>query len=194
MSKQVPFTVHIKIFPQRPGKRTENMRELQRIASLISDSVVDAEVGTERWSSGDTINVATPSGGQSYGGSDAGPTGSVSSRFSDLSYGGAVVPQFGDAPPQVRITGFYTSSSANNQPHPDTTLVHAGQTLTRAGGAHPWETGGNPTSTIETEVKALKTFLETNITAGLPSSITYKIFRIEYSGIVWGDRGHHFPK
>src|SRR5688572_318816 len=120
----VPFTVHIKIFPDRPGKRFEYVRELQRIATLMYDALDGL---TE-------LNLAQPGGGQQQ---------SIN-RFSGLTNGMAVKPQFGNTPPQVQITGFFEVSSANAQPHHDKQLLHTGSSQSGPAGGHTWQ--ANPTS------------------------------------------------
>jgi hypothetical protein len=183
MAKQVPFDVYIKIFPQRTGKRHEYIREIQRISSLVYDALTDASLYTDESSA---MNMAEPGGGQQLYNRKTG------NKYSSLSYGGGAVPQFGNSPPYVQITGFYTSSTANAQVHPDKTLIHAGETLTRAGGSHSFES--NPNTAIADEVKTLKALIESNLTAGLPGGITYSVFRIRYAGVIWGNRGYHFPR
>tara|TARA_R110000751_G_scaffold60240_2_gene125896 strand:- start:1627 stop:2178 length:552 start_codon:yes stop_codon:yes gene_type:complete len=182
MSKQVPFDAYIKIFPQRTGKRHEYIREIQRISSLIYDALTDAALYTDKSSA---MNIAEPGGGQQLYNRNTG------NKYSSLSYGGGVVPQFGNSPPYVQITGFYTSTAANTQVHPNTTLIHAGETLTRAGGAHSFES--NPNTAFADEVKTLKALIESNLTTGLPGGITYDVYRICYAGVIWGNRGYHFP-
>lgn len=180
MSKQVPFVAHIRIIPARGSgliktKRFETWRDMQKLAVLIHDSITNS-----------SINLADPGGGQHIG-----HGGTSQSGLSGLGDGGAVVPQIGESPALVRLVGFYTSSALNIQPHPAKQLIHAGETLTGPG-ATPWE--NNPVSTVDTEVASLKSDLETDITAGLPGGIDFSVFRIDYSGVVYGDRGYHFPQ
>jgi len=183
MAKQVPFEVYIKIFPQRTGKRHEYTRELQRLSSLVFDALTDASLNTDKSS---LMNLAAPGGGQQLYNRKTG------NKFSSLSYGGAVVPQFANSPPYVLISGFYTSSTANTQVHPNTTLIHAGETLTRAGGSHSFES--NPNTAYADEVKTLKALIEDNLDNGLPGGVTYDVSRITYAGVIWGSRGYHFPR
>lgn len=172
MAKWVPFTVHVKVHPANSDKRVERWRDLQKIAIFVYEGLETI--------SPDYINIAQPGGGQhrSYGG------------LSGLSYGCAMKPQFGDTPPQLQITGFYNSSSANIQPHSDVEIIHSGET--RLGNRSNSSLVG-PVATIDNEVKALKSLLESAIFSALPGGVEFSIFRIDYSGVVYGDRGYHFP-
>ena len=178
--KWVPFTAHIRIAPaygsgEIKSKRFEYWRDMQKLATLAYEELLDES----------TIQVATPGGGQhtSASGYRAGGIGGMTA-------GTAVKPQIGQSPAQLMITGLYQSSTQNVQPHPERTLIHAGEVVTGPG-AHAAEI--NPTSTISTEVADLKSKIETALTTAFPAGISYTVFRIDYSGIVFGDRGYHFP-
>lgn len=178
--KWVPFTVHIRIVPDHgsgvlKSKRFEYWRDMQKLSTMAYDGLIDES----------TIQVATPGGGQqtSASGFRAGGTGGMTA-------GTAAKPQIGQSPAQLMLTGFYQSSAKNIQPHPEKTLIHAGDVVTGPG-ARPSEV--NPVSTVGTEVAALKTTLETVLDASFPAGIEYQIFRLDYSGVTWGDRGYHFP-
>lgn len=176
--KWVPFTAHIRIVPANPGKRLEYWRDMQKIAGLVYgglETIVPS-----------TISIAKPGGGQqrSVGNTEYGGT-------SGLVYGCAVKPQMGETPAQLQISGFYNSSAANIQPHPELERIHAGEVLDGPG-AHGWDI--NPVSTVDNEVKALKAAMEAAISPALPGSVTYSIYRIEYSGVIYGNRGYHFPR
>jgi len=176
--KWVPFTVHIKITPKNPNKKFAYWRDMQKIANLVYGGLETLVPGT--------INIAQPGGGQhrSFSGTDYG-------GLSGLVNGCAIKPQFGEVPAQLQITGFYKSNSANSQPHSDLERIHAGSVITGPG-SHSWEI--NPTTTITNEVKALKTSLENAIILALPSNVPFNIFRIDYSGVIFGDRGYTFPQ
>lgn len=170
--KWVPFTLHMKILPNISGKRFENWRDMQKIAEQVYLALETLAP--------DTINIAIPGGGQqrSYCG------------FSSTVNGTAVKPQFGDTPAQLQITGFNKSESKNYQPHPDLMRIHAGEVMTGPN-QHSWETG--PSTTVDDEVRQLKSQIEAAVIANVPSDMIVKIFRIDYSGITYGDRGYHFP-
>jgi len=178
--KWVPFTVHIRITPDHgsgeiKSKRFEYWRDMQKLATMAYEGLIDES----------TIQVATPGGGQqtSASGYRAGGMGGMTA-------GAAAKPQIGQSPAQLQITGFYQSSAQNIQPHPERTLIHAGEVVTGPG-SHSAE--ANPVATVGTEVAALKTTLETVLDAAFPVGVSYQIFRLDYSGITWGDRGYHFP-
>lgn len=98
----------------------------------------------------------------------------------------------GNSPARASITGFYDATSENLQTYADKQLISANTNYIGAGGAH--SQNDIPTSTVQAEVKALKALLVADLDAGLPSAVSYSIFRIEYSGIIWGNAGFHFPQ
>lgn len=174
MSRWVPFTAHMRVVPER-GSRTTHVRSLQKIASDVYDELV---VDTD-------LSLATPGGGQhkSYGPQLGGMGGMVA--------GTAVKPQMGQTPAQLQLTGFITTSTDNDPPVPDATVIHAGETMTGYKGNHHWDS--LPESGTNTLVTAIRTKLETALTAALGGSADWKVFRIEVAGVVYGDRGQHFP-
>ena len=172
MSHKAPFTVHFKITPVR-GTRFETIRSLQRFARAVYDALV-AQTG---------ITVAAPGGGQS----------SSLDASSDLANGCAVKPQIGSNPAQLMITGFYNTPTGtkNVQTYPDKTVDFNNDTFTGAGGA--WPSGSIPVAQITTEVKALVAILKAAVAATAPV-VSASIFRLEYKGIIFGDRGYHLPQ
>ena len=175
--KQVPFTVNIKITPQNPGKRFEHVRDMQKIATFIYNGLATLVPGT--------IVIAQPGGGQHRS-----TSGVESGAMGGLVYGGAVKPQFGDLPALVQVTGFCVSNSLNSQPYAELKTISAGQNFLGPM-AHSWD--ANPSTTINNAVKALKSAIESAIASEMPSDVDFSVFRLEYSGIVFGDRGFHFP-
>jgi len=180
MARWVPFTAHIRIVPDRGSgqlktKRFETWRDMQKIATLMFEGL---EAST-------SLNLAEPGGGQHQSLGGQGRSG-----MSGLTRGTGVKPQFGEAPAQAMITGFYDANDANNQPHPEKQLIHAGETLTGPG-ATPWLQ--NPAAATDAGCAALRAELETRISANLPAGVSFEIFRIDYSGVVYGDKGYHFP-
>lgn len=172
MSHRAPFVVYLKVIPNR-GKRFEHVRSLQRVARLVYDAL-DAIAN---------VQLAIPGGGQSSQfGND---------QNSDYASGLTVKPQFGETPAQLSIAGFVRNNTGNAQPHPDKTIIHAGAYFTGAGGPHTHR--ANPTSAVETELKSLKSDIENRIAIDVPGE-TITVFRIDYKGITWGDRGLHFPQ
>lgn len=175
MPKWVPFTIHIAITPNRgTGKRQEIWRDMQKIATNIYEVLTDIN----------TIHLANPGGGQhtSRSGHDLGGLGGMTA-------GMAVKPQIGQAPAQVMITGFYDSQAQNIQPHPEKQLIATNETWTGPGATPHLN---NPVTTIDNEIITLKNDIENAITTNLPN-LDYEIFRLDYSGITYGDKGYHFP-
>jgi hypothetical protein len=176
-TKFVPFTVHIKVIPARPGKRWEYIRALQKMSVLVYDQLIGLS----------GFQFATPGGGQSAQFSDIEQRGGLG----DMAAGCAIKPQIGAAPAQLMITGFYQSSAANIQPYANSQRISGG-TVYSGPGAHTND--AIPVSTINSEVKTMKAAIKAAVTAGLPAGTTFQIFRIDYSGIVFGDKGFHFPQ
>jgi hypothetical protein len=171
--KWVPFTVHIKISPVNTGKKFEKWRDMQKIANSVYDAI-------ELLSYANIINIASPGGGQQ----------SSTNGMSSLKNGTAVKPQFGETPAQLQISGFYNSANKNLQPHPELKRIHTSDVVSGQN-QHSWES--NPSSNVNSEVIILKSAIEASIDDALPD-LNYKIFRIDYSGVIYGDRGYHFPK
>jgi len=184
MARWIPFTLHIEIVPDHgsgssdaklKSKRFELIRDMQKTASLIYNSV-SAISGVE---------VALPGGGQqrSLYGSDHNNSGLVN--------GTAVKPQFGETPAQVTITGFASDAGVKNVQHyAEMQKISGGETYE---GYSPNPPVTNPTSHLDTLISTLKTDVESALLADLPSGIVYNVFRIEMSGVTYGDRGYHFP-
>jgi len=177
-SHKAPFTAHFRVVASR-GKRFETVRSLQRYANLLYGGADGASglIGSSN------IEVARPGGGQ-VSQMNAGD-------MTDYYPGCAVKPQFGETPAQLMITGFYLLDTGNDQPWSDKQIVHAGEFFTGAGGAQGFKT--NPTSAVAAEVQALKVILDAIIAAELPNE-GVTLFRLDYKGITWGDRGFHFPR
>ncbi len=174
--KFVPFTVHIRVVPARPGKKFEHLQALNKLGVLAYDAISQIS----------GVNVATPGGGQNVQLGDPNRRGALGS----YAQGTATKPQIGQTPAQLMLTGFYESSSENNQTYADQQRISGGAVYTGPG-SHSHD--AMPTSTVNSEVAALKTDLEAALATGLPADAEYQIFRLDYSGIVFGDRGFHFP-
>lgn len=173
--KWTPFTAHVKVTPTQ-GKRFVYIRSLQKLARELYDSLKDNP----------NLSIAAPGGG----GSES-ITGHDHSAISQLNYGTAAKPQFGNFPAQLMITGFYKTYSDNNQTNEQVSVFSANQVYTSAASA---PSTNIPKSFINTEVASLKTILDAAIASpNLPVVSNAKVFRIDYSGVVFGDRGYHFP-
>jgi hypothetical protein len=147
------------------GKRFEYVRDLQKIAVLMYRSIADIP----------DINIASPGGGQ------------YSNGYAD---GMAVKPQIGESPSQVIITGFVNGQSANVQ-HFDTVKRISGNEV--YDGHVSNHAQNDPSPYLDSLVDSIKLIVESSLNADLPSSISFEVFRIELSGVIYGDRGRHFP-
>ncbi len=197
--KFVPFTVHVRVVPVRPGKRFEYLKDLAKLAVLVQDQFdilagaegtggpgnTDATWGTEGTPAG--LNVATPGGGQNVELGDATRRGGLGS----FAQGTAATVQMGATAAQLMITGFYDSNSPNIQPYADIQRISGGTIYT---GSAANTNNAIPVPTITAEVKALHTLLKTIITKALPPGTEFQLFRLDYSGIIFGDRGFTFPQ
>jgi hypothetical protein len=172
--------MHVRIVPdagsgQLKSKRFENWRDMQKIATLMFDALEDET----------SIQMAEPGGGQ-HGSGSGGRTG-----LSGLTRGGAVKPQIGETPAQVQITGFWNDGAKNDQNHPEHQRISGGEIFTGPAPAIPWDQ--NPNSQVDGMVKALKNTVEAAFGTDLPGGIVFNVFRIDMSGVIYGDRGYHFP-
>jgi hypothetical protein len=133
-----------------------------------------------------TLSIAAPGGGQhrSY-------TGTDHAGMSGLVYGTATVPQFGEKPALAMITGFYNSATANAYTYSDKMVLHAGEVI-EGMNQHSYEV--TTLSATDNQVKSLKTAMTSAIGASLPAAYDFKIFRLDYAGVTYGDRGFHFPQ
>ena len=169
----MPFTAHMKLHPHRPGKRFEQMRDLQKLGYLVYQALA-AEP---------TLNLARPGGGQALN----------FDQYSDLVYGTAVKPQIGETPAQAMITGFWSLPST--QPvvaQPQVQLISSGKWVTGPYNQTPY--AQDPDPNIQAQVKLLVTLLESRVAALYSGQDPIKIFRLDYANIIWGDRGRHLPR
>lgn len=172
----IPFTVHIRVTPETPGKRFEYIRSMQKWSHLLYEELVTIT----------DLNLADAGGGQHFNTSNGGKIGN-----SGLVKGLAVKPQIGETPAQFMITGFYDNSSATNQqPHVVVQRISGGETYQ---GRVASAAENNPNSWVDNDVYTLKSAIETALSTSLPANLNAKVFRIDYSGVVYGDRGYHFP-
>lgn len=178
MSKQVPFTIHVRVVPSRgDGKRFEYIRSLQKLAVLAYEAL----------STISGIQTATPGGGATQSMGDYNRRGGLGG-FAQAT---AAKPQIGAAPAQLMLTGFYTSSLDNTPTQAEIQRISGGQIYS---GAVAHSNIGGPVSSVDSEVFALKTSIESALATYLPNGAIYEVFRIDYAGIVYGDKGYHFPR
>lgn len=176
MSRFIPFTVHVRVVPRR-GKRFETIRDLQKLAVLAYDNLSNIT----------GIQVATPGGGQAAQFSDIKRRGGLGS----YAQGTAVKPQIGESPAQLMLTGFYEVSSNNTQPWDDQQRIMS-NTVYTGPGEHDQD--AVPTTAFIANVKALRTSLDSALTTAIPEGVVWNIFRLDFGGVVYGDRGFHFPR
>jgi hypothetical protein len=178
MSKQVPFTVHIRVVPDRAnGKRFEYIRDLQKLAVLAYEVITNIS----------GVQAATPGGSVTQSMGDYNRRGGLGG-FANAA---ACKPQIGAAPAQLMLTGFYEVSGNNTPTHAEIKRFSGGE-IYEGSVAHSNTAG--PTSTINTEVRALKTAIEAALASGLPDGAVYEVFRLDYAGVIYGDKGYHFPQ
>jgi hypothetical protein len=175
--KLVPFTIHIRIVPDRPGKRWEYIRAMQKIAVFAYDAIINVS----------GVHSATPGGGQNLSIGDINRRGALGG----FANGTAVKPQIGQSPAQLMLTGFYESTAANVQPYSDQSRISGGEWYSGPG---KHTNDAMPSSTFDSEVKSLKLGVEAALTANLPNGTEYNVYRIDYAGLIYGDRGFHFPR
>lgn len=174
--KWTPFTAHISVTPAE-GKRFVYVRALQKLASEAYTALV----------ANADINIAMPGGGQ-----HTTVTGYEQAAMSQMTYGTAIKPQFGDYPAQLMITGFYKNTNSNAQVYAETDIISANQNNY---GSTATPQVSMPSTNVNDEVKALKAIINTAIAnPNLPSSANAKLFRLDYNGVIYGDRGFHFPR
>ena len=201
MSNFAAFTAHFKIIPSfgpayAPGSKFTAIRDMQRIAYWVYQALLSA----------DNVNIATPGGGQAMNLNQV-------DLYSDLASGCAVKPQIGQNPAQLMITGFYNVGGQIAQPVSNMPAIGAGSNeyydqtngdfgdangghyITGPGGNWGWGgSSGQPTSAVNSEVVALVASINAAIAAS-PSNAknSVSLFRLEYNGIIFGDRGYTFP-
>jgi hypothetical protein len=175
--KYVPFTAHISIVPDA-GKRQEKWLSMQKIASIAYEGLLTIVPSV--------INIAIPGGGQkrTLSGLQRGGIGSYSDGL-------AVKPAFGNYPSQMMITGFYDTSNQNIQPEEEHLIISGGESYY---GSRSQLFVQNEKLEISNQVRNLRQALDTAIGTNMPASVIYSVFRIDYNGIIYGNRGIHFPR
>lgn len=173
--KFTPLTISIKIIPPIPGKRFENIAALSNAAIIAYNTLKDLP----------DYQFAIPGGGHNHQISDYTQRSGLGSYVN----GTAAKPQIGANPAQLVLTGFYRSALSNIQTYEEHTIFAGGSTYTSTAKTRITA----PDSTIDDEVKTIKNDIETALNSVLPAEYEYSIFRIDYAGIVYGDRGYNFP-
>ena len=172
----VPFTAFIKITPSLAnGKRFEIIRSAQKLAIRLLEEIPNFDGGL--------MQLADP------GGSQQNSLGNASS-ISSMAKGTAYKPGFGQSPPQLTISGFYQSEEPN-KPTQTETMRFSGNEIYNGPASHLNEV--LPINTVASEVLDILNILRDSCDAAFPASSPYSVFRLEYNGIVYGDRGITFP-
>jgi len=108
--------------------------------------------------------------------------------------GTAVKPQIGQTPALLMIEGFYTADDAEDQPYEAMPIIHAGSLMYGRSGSWDHLAAGAPLTAVQQEVSAIKTLIESAISAIYDDSgDALALFRLQYKSATWGDGGHHFP-
>lgn len=172
----VPFTAFVKIIPPLAnGKRFEIIRNAQKLAIALLEEIPNFDNAK--------MQIASPGGGQQNDYSNA-------AALSSFANGTAYKPQIGQSPAQLTISGFYQSDTPNVYTQVDVMRFSGNEQYTGAA-SHLNEV--LPRNAIFTDVTDIKTILDDACNAAFPASVDYSLFRLEYSGLVFGDRGLTFP-
>lgn len=172
----VPFTAFIKIVPSPTnGKRFEIIRSAQKLSIALFEEIHNYDGGK--------FQLSSPSGGQQHSQTN----GAALSSFAN---GTAYKPQFGQSPAQLTMSGFYKSQAQNVYTQTEVMRFSGNEKYTGSG-SHLNEV--MPTNTVTSEVIDILTILRNSCNAAFPGSVPYSVFRLEYNGLVFGDRGLTFP-
>lgn len=172
----VPFTAFIKIAPPLAnGKRFEIIRNAQKLAIALYQEIPNYDGGK--------IQLSSPSGGQQNDMSNA-------AGLSSFANGTAYKPQFGQTPAQLTLSGFYSSESSNVYTQSDVMRFSGNERYTGQA-SHLSEVLPRPI--VFTEVSDILGILRDSCAAAFPATVPYSVFRLEYNGLVFGDRGLTFP-
>jgi len=186
--KWTPFTLHVKVTPKSDGTRVSYFRSLQRFGQDLYDAL----------NSEPDFNMADPGGGNytqrsSFNNAKLYNGGSLitsSYKITTGMTGAAVKPQFGNYPAQLMMTGFYNSDSENSVTEPEIQILSANEVWTQSLAA---KNVNIPSTFVNDEVKAIRAIIDPLIATYMPTYANAKVHRLEYSGIIFGDRGFHFP-
>jgi len=172
----VPFTAFIKIVPPLAnGKRFEIIRSAQKLSIALFEEIPSNDGGK--------FQLSSPSGGQQ----NSRTNGAALSSFAN---GTAYKPQFGQSPAQLTLSGFYKSEAKNVYTQSDVMRFSGNEQYTGQG-SHLNEV--MPTNTVASEVLDILTILRNSCDDAFPAAVPYSVFRLEYNGLVFGDRGLTFP-
>jgi hypothetical protein len=161
----IQFTAFISVtVGDDDNPRIANIRDLEYAAYSVNQALADES----------TINLSRPYTTDKLG------------RFNSI---GQITPAFGDTPALVKITGYHDYDVSGSQ-HPAVTVFNSNEEVSGSGPSHLWDS--NPSSDYYDGVLALKDILDTNIPDYLADSYDFEVYRINYAGTVWGNRGLSF--
>jgi hypothetical protein len=169
----IPFTANVRIFPVF-GKRFERIRDMQKIAIRVQESLLLDE----------DLNLASPGGGQHRSFSSI-------EGFGGHADGVSAKPGFGDTPAQLTIVGFLKSTAAQQQPQPTKPIFHTGQYLQGFAGRHGWNVNPNPI--VDEHASLIKSKIEDAMVDAIGPNF-WSVYRLEVSGTRYGEKGYHFPR
>lgn len=175
---QNPFTVYFRAAIQGQG-RDVRLRYAQRIAIQIYNELIVE----------DSINLAQPGGGQR--------SGFNLHDFANYSAGLQVKPQFGEAPAQLVITGFYITDSKVEQTYGNLSFLHAGANVNGVvTGVAAQARDSKEVTAVDSEVSALSAIFQTALDTvnATWTDANVSLFRLNYKNILFGDSGIHFPR
>lgn len=161
----VQFTAFIRVtVGAEDNPRIANIRDLQYAAYSINQALSDEE----------TINLSKPATTTSLG------------KFGNI---GQIVPALGDNPALVKITGYHDYAVSGDL-QPSQTLIHSNSAVSRSGPSHLWDS--DPNTSYKAGMAALKEIMDTNIPNFLSDEYEYEVYRLNYAGVVYGNKGLTF--
>ena len=102
------------------------------------------------------------------------------------------IPNPTDYPREVSIAGFVTDTNQNKPVYNKEVIRISGNQVWKGYNTDKWI--DTPGSVTDNGVKSLKASMETAFATKLPSYISYMVDKIDYSGVLYGRNGFHFPR
>lgn len=103
-------------------------------------------------------------------------------------------------PAQATIVGYYDPGAVSSSEVADAQLYTAPQPAATVFCCNEVVSGNrnyswlqNPNIRVANEVKALRATLIQSIRENVPAAVQFEVYQIDYAGVVWGNRGYHFP-
>lgn len=168
---QIPFELYIRIVPNVNDNRQAKFHDLNKASILVYNGI----------SSIPGVNLARPSGGN---------YDSRSTYMSSAVAGAAFKPSFGNVPHQIMVGGFYEVVRNDVAIHPEMQIISGGSVYSGSSSHLYYE---NENSVITNEVISFRSAIDTSLSV-LDTNYVYNVHKLLYNGILYGDRGLHFPK